>query len=137
MDGKKQIAWLTLAISLSLLAWFGQSASGGPTWQGECLGVGECVPHASQFGYFPRVQSPEGAQPKGSIAAENARERTREALGTLDQTLFRAIERFGERVPLFDHPYLGGMSAHQWKKFHWRHTVHHMRQVRERARFQA
>ncbi len=54
MDGKKHIAWLTLGICLSLLAWSGQSASGGPSLQGECWGVGDCVPHAAQFGYFPR-----------------------------------------------------------------------------------
>ena len=37
--------------------------------------------------------------------------------------------RFGDRTPLLNHPYFAGMSVRQWRKFHWRHTVHHMKQV--------
>jgi len=87
-----------------------------------------------EFGYFPRVESPDSARPQGHLEAGTLQQAVREALRALDQSLLRAAERFGEREPLFDHPYLGGMSAQQWRKFHWHHTAHHMRQVRERAR---
>ncbi|MGZ4836286.1 MAG: DUF1569 domain-containing protein [Terriglobales bacterium] len=31
-----------------------------------------------------------------------------------------------------DHPFLGPLTADEWRKFHWVHGRHHTRQIRER-----
>jgi len=87
-----------------------------------------------EFGYFPRVNAPEMTRPSGSIPAEQSVAAIREALTTLDATLTRVAARFGEDALVSNHPYFAGLNVRQWRKFHWRHTVHHMLQVRERAR---
>ena len=87
-----------------------------------------------EFGYFPRVPAPERTVPTGSIPAGRSLAAVREALHALDGALTRASARFGDRVLVANHPYFMGMTVPQWRKFHWRHTVHHMRQVRRRAR---
>ena len=83
-------------------------------------------------GYFPRVSAPETTRPTG-IAPERSLTSVREALIRLDGALTRAAERFGEDVRVANHPYFGGLTIRQWRKFHWRHTNHHMAQVRRRA----
>lgn len=84
-------------------------------------------------GYFPRANAPEGVVPSGSIPPEQVRAAIGEALTILDATLDRAAERFGEHTPLLRHAFFAAMTVPQWRKFHWRHACHHMRQVRHRA----
>ena len=85
------------------------------------------------LGYFPRARAPEMTTPSGSIPAETSVAAIREALDTLDGVLSRVAARFGDDVLVANHPYFAGMTVRQWRKFHWRHAVHHMRQVRQRA----
>ena len=85
------------------------------------------------LGYFPRVEAPESTRPSGTIPPQETVAALREALAALDASLSRAADRFGEKARVANHPYFGGMTVPQWRKFHWRHTVHHMRQVRRRA----
>jgi hypothetical protein len=40
--------------------------------------------------------------------------------------------RFGSRTKIMDHPILGPLTAEEWRKFHWVHGRHHVRQIRER-----
>ncbi len=80
--------------------------------------------------YFPRVKAPEPTTPTGSIPADRVRESARAALAALDVAAERAVARFGDALPLLNHPYFAGMNVRQWRKFHWRHTAHHMRQAR-------
>jgi hypothetical protein len=80
--------------------------------------------------YFPRARAPETSTPSGSIPADRVRESALAALTALDVAAAQADARFGDRMPLLNHPYFGGMSVRQWRKFHWRHTVHHMKQAR-------
>lgn len=84
------------------------------------------------LGYFPRAEAPESVRPRGSVEAEHSREAIDEALVRVDATLDRAAERFGVGTPLLKHPYFGALTVRQWRRFHWRHTVHHLRQVRAR-----
>ena len=56
-----------------------------------------------------------------------------EALVRLDAVLDRAAERFGEGTPLLKHRYFAALTVRQWRRFHRRHTLHHLRQVRARA----
>lgn len=93
-------------------------------WLGRTLVIG--------FGYFPRVKAPEATVPRGSIPPERSLAAIREALERLDATLTRVSARFGDRALVANHPYFRGLTVAQWRKFHWRHTVHHMRQVDRR-----
>lgn len=84
-------------------------------------------------GYFPRVAAPEGTRPTGT-APERSLPSVREALVQVDTALAGAATRFGEDVRVANHPYFGGLTVRQWRKFHWRHTCHHMSQVHQRCR---
>jgi hypothetical protein len=84
------------------------------------------------LGYFPRVKAPERTTPTGRFPPERSVAAVCEALETLDATLTRASGRFGDEALVANHPYVAGLTVPQWRKFHWRHTVHHMRQVERR-----
>ena len=81
------------------------------------------------LGYFPRAEAPERTRPHGSVPAERSLAAIRDALTTLDAALSRASIRFGDRALVANHPYFQGLTIPQWRKFHWRHTAHHMRQI--------
>lgn len=87
------------------------------------------------LGYFPRVEAPEGTRPCGSITPSGSLAAIRGALVVLDATMSRVVARFGIEPLAANHPYFAGLTIPQWRKFHWRHTVHHMRQVKERTRW--
>ena len=86
------------------------------------------------FGYFPRATAPEMTRPSGSIPVEESVPAIRMALESLDATLTQVATRFGSDVLAANHPYFAGLSVAQWRKFHWRHTLHHMQQVSTRLR---
>jgi hypothetical protein len=86
-----------------------------------------------ECGYFPKAKAPEMTMPTGSVPPDQIVDAVRSALETLDGTLDRVADRFGAERLVANHPYFGGMTVPQWRKFHWRHTVHHMRQVRARG----
>lgn len=86
------------------------------------------------LGYFPRVKAPEATIPTRAIAPEHARQAILDGLATLDEAMTLARDRFGPRALVANHPYFGGLTTAQWAKFHWRHTAHHMKQLRERTR---
>lgn len=82
-----------------------------------------------EVGYFPTgVRAPEMTLPEG-LSGPDALAFAREALGALDDAASRAAVRFGARVPIANHPILGGFSVRQWRRFHWMHTRHHVRQI--------
>jgi hypothetical protein len=33
-----------------------------------------------------------------------------------------------------DHPFIGPLTADQWRKFHWVHGRHHIRQMQDRMK---
>lgn len=84
------------------------------------------------LGYFPRVAAPERTLPRGTDP-EQSLPAIREALIRVDSALTAAADRFGEDVRVANHPYFAGLTVRQWRKFHWRHTCHHMSQVRRRS----
>jgi len=87
------------------------------------------------LGYLPSgAQAPERTRPKG-IPAEKVRQTVHESLIAMDEALARCEQRFGHRVAVLDHPILGPLSVRQWRKFHWVHARHHLKQVAQlRAR---
>jgi hypothetical protein len=84
-------------------------------------------------GYFPtgvdapKMVVPAGVEPPTALpmALGNLRE--------MDAALAEAETRFGARVRLIDHPILGPLSVRQWRRFHWVHTRHHVKQVNGRT----
>ena len=75
--------------------------------------------------------APEGVRPQG-IEGEEALRRIREYLGTMETRINDAEKRWGSSATIAVHPILGPLTAERWRKFHFIHTRHHMRQVRER-----
>ncbi len=87
-----------------------------------------------QGGYFPTgVKAPAITEPSG-VAPEQALAMARDALLDLDQAADACLTRFGPQARVANHPLLGGFTVDQWRRFHWRHTAHHARQIRARRR---
>ena len=75
----------------------------------------------------PNMTLPVGADPATvlSDAIDNLRR--------MDAALHETARVFGAGVKLMDHPILGPLSTRQWRRFHWIHTRHHVRQIVARA----
>jgi hypothetical protein len=87
-----------------------------------------------EVGYFPTGRkSPKIAEPIGVDPADVLTQ-TLEHLQAMDGALNRAAERFGPTVKFLDHPIIGPLSIRQWRRFHWIHTRHHVRQIEARLR---
>ena len=85
------------------------------------------------LGYFPSGRkAPDFAQPKGA-GGEAALQAIRDNLVAMDTALAECEQRFGTEVKMADHFALGPLSVPQWRRFHWVHTRHHMKQI-ERLR---
>jgi hypothetical protein len=90
-----------------------------------------------ECGYFPTgVDAPKMVVPVGidpatalTMALRNLRE--------MDAALTEAAAQFGTRVKLVDHPIMGPLSVRQWRRFHWVHTRHHVKQIRARSAVQS
>lgn len=81
------------------------------------------------FGHLPEGrQSPAAARPRG-MPADAILTETDEKIIAMDESLRRCQERFGARVKLMDHPILGPLTVQEWRKFHWVHARHHMKQI--------
>jgi hypothetical protein len=85
------------------------------------------------FGYFPKATAPDAVAPSGSIPPEQARAEILGALEGVYAKLDVAAERFGTRTPILKHAFFAALTVPQWRRFHWRHVQHHMRQVRARS----
>lgn len=84
------------------------------------------------LGYMPGGRkAPERAMPKG-MAPEEARRAIAPELERMALGLDDCERRFGAGTKIMDHPFLGPLTAEQWRKFHWVHGRHHVRQIRER-----
>jgi len=84
-------------------------------------------------GYFPTGRkAPQVALPIG-IAPDDALRHALDNVRLMDKALTHAAAQFGTRVKILDHPILGPLNIRQWRKFHWVHTRHHARQIRQRT----
>ena len=81
-----------------------------------------------RLGYMPQGrQAPKGTvpgagDPKNAVAAIIAN------LQAMDGAFTRVEKIKGRKVRL-PHPILGPLTIAQWRKFHWVHTAHHMKQI--------
>jgi DinB superfamily len=81
------------------------------------------------IGYFPTGrEAPEWTRPRG-LDPEKAVATIRAALADMEAKIAAAQAKFGDGV-LAVHPIIGPLTARQWRKFHWEHTRHHMKQIR-------
>jgi Protein of unknown function (DUF1569) len=81
------------------------------------------------FGYLPSGRkAPEFAVPKGAAADQLLRD-IPVHLAAMDRVLEECARRFGARRKLANHVILGPLSVEQWRKFHWVHTRHHVKQI--------
>jgi hypothetical protein len=84
------------------------------------------------LGYFPTGRkSPTIALPHG-IPMEEVRQGMVLELNKMQAGLDECERKFGGSVKLLDHPILGPLSVTQWRKLHWMHGQHHIRQIRSR-----
>lgn len=83
------------------------------------------------FGYMPTGRkAPERSVPRGMPAEEVVRAVGSEIIA-MDDLLAKCEARFGRNTRILDHPILGPLTAAQWRKFHWVHGRHHVKQLRK------
>jgi len=81
------------------------------------------------LGYFPRgIQAPERVHPKGTPVEQVVSDIAKQ-ISVMDELITRCELRYGKRNKLFNHPVLGALTGTQWRKFHWIHGQHHVRQI--------
>jgi hypothetical protein len=86
------------------------------------------------LGYFPGGRKgPERVMPRG-MPSEEVRQAMLPELQRMASGLDDCERRFGTRTKIMDHPFLGPLTADEWRKFHWVHGRHHAQQIRERMR---
>jgi hypothetical protein len=81
------------------------------------------------MGYFPSGrEAPERALPRG-MAAEKVLAEVGPQIERMEELIGKCEAQYGRRVKLLDHPVLGPLTGHEWRKFHWVHGRHHMKQI--------
>ena len=82
-----------------------------------------------RLGYMPTGRkSPKHALPRGMAPEEVARE-IGSRISDMDAAIAQCEGRFGKQNRLLDHPILGPLTGRQWRKFHWVHGRHHVKQI--------
>lgn len=84
------------------------------------------------IGYFPPGRtSPEMVVPQGR-AFRDVVAGLEGHLETLDRILADGERVFGASRAVLDHPIIGPFSVDDWRRFHWVHTRHHLKQIQNR-----
>ena len=107
----------------------GRTPASKATWLGRIK-----VLWVTRLGQMPSGRSsPKHTTPAGGLSL-TALSRFYDALVAMDATLNDAERRFGRRVKLLDHPFLGPLDAAEWRRFHRTHARHHLRQAAMRIK---
>ena len=110
----------------------GKPLAGAPT-----LKQRMSVALVTDLGYFPSGRkSPDPVRPRG-MSAEKIIADIGPQIAAMDQLIAQCEERYGSRTKVLDHPVLGPLTARQWRKFHWVHGRHHVKQIWERRKSEA
>jgi len=84
------------------------------------------------LGYLPNGrQAPDRVVPQGK-PPEEAHRAVLPELEKMARGFDECERKFSASAKIMDHPFLGPLTAAQWRKFHWVHGRHHARQIRER-----
>lgn len=85
-----------------------------------------------KLGYLPSGRkSPERVKPRG-MPFEEVRQAFSTELEQMAAALDNCEERFGAQIKILDHPFIGPLTADEWRRFHRVHGHHHARQIRAR-----
>jgi len=84
------------------------------------------------LGYIPSGRKAPAFVTPHDDAGPESLGRTLSGLERMKVALAAAEERWGSRDPVGTHFVLGPMNPAQWRKFHYLHGHHHVRQMRER-----
>ena len=80
-------------------------------------------------GYLPGGrEAPKGTRPQG-LPAESVLAGIKPNLAAMDEAIAKCEARYGKATKVLDHPVLGPLSPEQWRKFHWVHGKHHVKQI--------
>jgi len=86
------------------------------------------------LGHLPKGRkAPERTRPHGMPADEVTRE-IGPRISSMDELIAQCEARFGKHTRVLDHPILGPLTASQWRKFHWVHGRHHLKQIQRLRR---
>lgn len=81
------------------------------------------------LGYLPSGRkSPERALPRGTPIAQLTTE-IFENITRMESVISACDAQFGRGKAIAEHPILGPLTAREWRKFHWVHGRHHVRQI--------
>jgi hypothetical protein len=81
------------------------------------------------LGHMPgRRKAPAMVEPRG-LPTEQVRNDIEAKLVAMDAIIAQCEARFGRHVKLRDHPFLGPLTAPQWRKLHLVHGRHHLKQL--------
>jgi len=102
----------------------GKPAARVPTWRDR---IRSCV--VVRLGHMPKGRkAPKNSTPRG-LPPEQVRAEIVGKIAVMDAIITRAEERYGAQTRLLDHPILGPLRGQEWRKFHWVHGMHHLRQI--------
>jgi hypothetical protein len=73
-------------------------------------------------------QAPAPTVPKG-IGPEQAVREIRANFDDMEKVVADAEQKFGKKAIVGVHPILGPLNAHQWRRFHLAHGLHHCKQI--------
>ena len=81
------------------------------------------------LGHFPHgIKAPRQVRPKG-IPADQVTSDIQRQIAVMEESLSRCERQLGKHKKLFNHPVLGALTGEQWRKLHWLHGCHHVRQI--------
>jgi hypothetical protein len=81
------------------------------------------------IGYLPGGRTaPKNATPRG-LPPEQVLAEVSEKIVVMDGVIAQAEEKYGKEIKLLDHPILGPLQGREWRKFHWVHGRHHVKQI--------
>ena len=95
-----------------------------PTWSDR---IRSCV--VVRLGHMPEGRkAPKNSTPRG-LPPEQVRGEIVGKIAAMDAVITQAEEKYGLETRLLDHPILGPLRGREWRKFHWVHGMHHVRQI--------
>lgn len=76
-----------------------------------------------------RREAPPYTRPRGTPAEKVVAE-IGVQIAAMDRIIAQCEARYGKRVKLLNHSVLGPLTGTEWRKFHWVHGRHHIKQIR-------